>query len=97
MILCGQKNIGLLLNLDAMAEELIETGIMENAQQDTNGIWKSHIDTTQIFSCDETPQFELVYADKEDACWRMYCENRECVTIQSFLSFQVNNRRKIMS
>ena len=41
--------------LDAMAEELIETGIMENAQQDANGIWKSNIDTTQIFSCDETP------------------------------------------
>ena len=55
MILCGQKNIVSLLNLDAMAEELIETDIMENAQQDANGIWKSNIDTTQIFSCDETP------------------------------------------
>lgn len=50
-----------------------------------------------IFNNDETPQFisygidgtsaGLVYAGKGDQCQKMEKENRECVTINPFVSF----------
>ena len=73
---------------------------MTDSEQVEEGIWKGKIDTSRIFNCDETPQFinygvdrtctGLVYAGRGDACQRMYRENRECVTIQPFVSLAGN-------
>ena len=83
-------------HLDALAQELIDAGIMTDSKQVEEGIWNGNIDTSRIFNCDETPQFinygvdgtatGLVYAGRGDACQRIYRENRECVTIQPFVS-----------
>ena len=69
---------------------------MKDNEQIDDGIWKGKIDTSRIFNCDETPQFVnygvdgtstgLVYAGKGEACQKIYRENRECVTIQPFVS-----------
>ena len=84
-------------HLDELAEELIDAGIMTNAEQAEHGVWKGNIDTGRIFNCDETPQFVsygvdgtsagLVYAGKGDSCQEMVRENRECVTVHPFVSF----------
>ena len=47
-------------HLDNLAKELIDAGIMTNAEQDDNGIWRGDIDTSRIFNCDETPQFIIM-------------------------------------
>ena len=44
-------------HLDDLAEELMEAGIMTNAEQLETGIWNGDIDTSRIFNNDETPQF----------------------------------------
>ncbi|XP_065672342.1 uncharacterized protein LOC136090155 [Hydra vulgaris] len=85
------------LHLDALAEELIETGIMTEAVQKGTGVWSGNIDTCRIFNHDETPQFinfgvdgtpaGLVFAAKGETCCKMIRENRECVTIHPLVSF----------
>ncbi|XP_047135496.1 uncharacterized protein LOC124812660 [Hydra vulgaris] len=84
-------------HLDSLAKELVDVGIMINEKMIETGVWNGTVDTCRIFNCDETPQFinygidgttsGLFYAGKGDACQRMYRENRECVTIQPFVSF----------
>ena len=83
-------------HLDALAAELIETGIFTNSTQDEPGKWSGVIDTSRVFNHDETPQFinygingtasGLVFAGRGDRCQQMVNENRECVTILPFVS-----------
>ena len=44
-------------HLDALAAELIKTGIFTNSTQDEPGKWSGVIDTSRVFNHDETPQF----------------------------------------
>ena len=44
-------------HLDALAQELIDTGIFTNAKQIQPGMWTGKIDTTRVYNHDETPQF----------------------------------------
>ncbi|XP_065640013.1 uncharacterized protein LOC136072675 [Hydra vulgaris] len=84
-------------HLDSLAKELVDVGIMINEKMIETVVWNGTVDTCRIFNCDETPQFinygidgttsGLFYAGKGDACQRMYRENRECVTLQPFVSF----------
>ncbi|XP_065659961.1 uncharacterized protein LOC136083927 [Hydra vulgaris] len=84
-------------HLYALAEELIETGIMTKAVQKGIGVYSENIDTCRIFNHDETPQFinfgvdgtpaGLVFAAKRETCCKMIRENRECVTIHPLVSF----------
>ena len=74
-------------HLDALAQELIDTGIFTNAKQ---------IHVTRVYNHDETPQLinygvdgtpnGLVYAGYGDSCKRIMRENRECVTINPVVS-----------
>ena len=83
-------------HLDALAQELIDTGIFTNAKQIQAGMWTGKIDVTRVYNHDETPQFinygvdgtpnGLVYAGYGDSCKRMMQENRECVTINPVVS-----------
>ena len=83
--------------IDALAEELIDAGIMTEPEQVDDGLWEGVIDTSRVFNHDETPQFVnygvdgtpagLVYAGKGEACNKMMRENRECVTVHPFVSF----------
>ena len=83
-------------HLDALAQELIDTGIFINAKQIQPGMWTGKIDTTREHNHDETPQFinygvdgtpnGLVYAGRGESCKKMMRENRECVTINPVVS-----------
>ena len=83
-------------HLDALAQELIDTGIFTNAKQIQPGMWTGKIDTTLVYNHDETPQFisygmdgtlnGLVYAGRGESCKKMMRENRECVTINPVVS-----------
>ena len=44
-------------HLDALAQELIDTGIFTNAEQIQPGVWTGKVDTTRVYNHDETPQF----------------------------------------
>ena len=84
-------------DLDELADELIKSGIMTNAEQCESGEWKGTIDTTRVFNHDDTPQFinfgvdgsvnGLVYAGRGETCQHMVRENRECITVHPFVSF----------
>ena len=84
--------------LDDLAEELIWTGIFTNAKQIEPSVWTDSIDTYRMFSHDEMPQFidygvsssatrALTYCGRGEKCERMKQENRECVTIELYVSF----------
>ena len=83
--------------VDAPAVELVEAGIMTEANKLKSGIWTGNIDTTRIFNQDETPQFVnygvdgtpsgLVFAGKGETCSKLLRENRECITKHPFVSF----------
>ena len=84
-------------HLDDLAEELINLGIFRNACREETGVWIGDIDTSRVFNHDECPQFvnygvdgsgscELVYAAKGETCNRLLRENRECVTLNPFVS-----------
>ena len=83
-------------HLDDLAAELINAGIFTNAKKNGPGEWSGDIDTTRIFNHDETPQFVnygvdgtpkgLVYAEKGGGCKKLIQENRECVSIDPFVS-----------
>ena len=80
--------------LDELANELISTGIYENAMRHDAGVWRGNIATSRIIRHDEMPQFinysidktanGFVFCGKGDACHKLIKENRECVTIQPF-------------
>ena len=84
-------------HIDELAEELQKAGIMENATRERDGVWTGKIDVTRVFNHDETPQFVqygidgtpsgLYFAATGEACQQLIQENRECVTIQPFVSF----------
>ena len=83
-----------------LAEELIDTGIFTNAEQDEPGVWRGDIDVIRMFNHDETPQFinygvdgtpnRLVYAGRGETCNKMKRENRECVTLHPLVSLSGN-------
>ena len=83
-------------HLDELAFELIETGIMMNAENILDGVWSGNINTHRIFNLDETPQFinydvdgsasGLIFTAKGDSCYKMIRENRDCVTIHPMVS-----------
>lgn len=83
--------------VDALAVELVEAGIMTEANKLESGIWTGNIETTCIFNHNETPQFVnygvdgtpsgLVFAGKGETCSQLLHENRECITIHPFVSF----------
>ena len=66
---------------DALARELIDTGIFTNAKQIQPGVWNGKIYTTRMYNQDETPQFinygvdstpnGVVYAGHEESYKRM--------------------------
>ena len=68
-------------HLDALVQELIDTGIFTNAKKIQAGVWTGKIDVTRVYNHDETPQFitygvdgtpdGLVYAGCGDSCKRM--------------------------
>ena len=82
--------------LNALAQELIDTGIFTNAKQIQPGVWTGKIDNTRVYNHDETPQFinygvdgtpnGLVYAGRGVSSKRMMRENRQCVTINPVVS-----------
>ena len=84
-------------HIDDLANELIRLGIFTNAVQESPGKWTGNVDLSRIYNFDETPQFinygvdgtanGLVYAGKGDECKEMIRENRECVTICPFVSY----------
>ena len=73
---------------------------MLNPEKVDEGVWTGDIDTNRIFNHDETPQFinfgvdgtpsGLVYVGKGETCKKMIRENRECVTINPFVSLAGN-------
>lgn len=83
-------------HIDELASELINTGIFKNAEQVSPGKWTGTIDLERVFNHDEMPQFinygvnghanGLVYCGKGDKCERLRKENRECVTLEPFVS-----------
>ena len=84
--------------LDDLAEELIWTGIFTNAKQIEPGICTESIDTSCIFNHDKMPQFidygvsssatrALICCGRGEKCEQMKQENRECVTIKPYVSF----------
>ena len=66
-------------HLDELAFELIENGIMMNAENFLDGVWSGSINTHRIFNHDETPQFinygvngsasGLIFTAKGDSCF----------------------------
>ena len=84
-------------HIDDLANELIRLGIFTNAEQQGPGQWTGRVDRSRIFNFDETPQFVnygvdgtangLVYAGRGEECKEMIRENRECITICPFVSF----------
>ena len=72
-------------HLDELADELINTGIFQQAKQIESGIWEGSVATTHIFNHDKTPQFVnygidgtpsgLIYAARGDPCQKMLREN----------------------
>ena len=84
--------------IDDLAKELIDTGIAKNLKQVQPGEWKGDIDVSRIWAHDETPQFisytssgksrTLVLGCKGEDCAKLIKENRDCVTVQPFSSFQ---------
>ena len=85
-------------HLNELAEELIKTKIFIDAIQLETGVWQGDIDTTRVYNHDETPQFVncgvdgtpncLMYAGQGESCQRMIRQNRECVTVHPFVSFE---------
>lgn len=82
---------------DELAAEMIEIGIFTQARKEEDGVWKGNIDLSRVFNHDEMPQFidygvssnasnELVYCGTGDRCQKMKDVNRECVTIEPFVS-----------
>ena len=83
--------------LDELAEELIKTGIAPNLVQVEPGVWEGDVDTSRIWAHDETPQFinyrqggnsqVPVFGASGEDCQRLIKENRDCVTVHPFSSF----------
>ena len=95
VLACTREHVA--VYLDELAEELISLGIFENAKKISPGVWHGDLDTSRIFNHDEMPQFidygvsssgsrGLVYAAKGEECKRYRDENRECVTIEPYVS-----------
>ena len=83
---------------DDLLEELFWTGIFTNAKQIETGVRTGSVDTSFIFNHDEMPLFidykvsssatrALTYCGRGEKCERMKQENRECVTIKRYVSF----------
>ena len=83
-------------HLDGLAAELENANILCNGKQLEPGVWSGTVDTSRIFNNDETPQFVnygvdgtpsgLVYAEKGSEARKLLQENRECVSIDPFVS-----------
>lgn len=75
---------------------MVTAGIFVEATNLEPSVWSGIIDTTRVFNHDETPQFinygvdgtpnGLAYAARGESCKKMIRENRECVTINPFVS-----------
>ena len=84
-------------HLNELAEELIECNIFIDANQLETGVWQGDLGATRIYNHDETPKFinygadgtpnGLVYAGRGESCQKMIRENRECKTVNHFVSF----------
>ena len=84
-------------HINELAEELMKADIFKDATMQKSGVWSGEIDASRIYNHDETPQFiqygidgtpsGLYYAGKGETCQKLIKENRECVTIQPFVSF----------
>ena len=87
-------------HLNELADELIRLGLFKDAKKIEEGVWEGEIDTGRIYNHDESPQFinygvdgsanNLVYCGKGEECNRLLRENRECVTIEPFVSLSGN-------
>ena len=83
-------------HLDELADELIRNGIFTDAKKVGPSQWEGKIDTSRVINHDETPQFinygvdgaaiGLVYVAKGEPCNKLIKENRECVTIEPFVT-----------
>ena len=84
--------------IDELAGELIEAEIATNMKQVKPGKLTGNIDASRIWAHDETPQFvsynnsgdsqSLVLGAKGEDCSKLIKENRDCLTVQPFSSFQ---------
>ena len=83
---------------DDLLEELFWTGIFTNAKQIETGVRTGSIDTSCIFNHDKMPPFidyrvsssatrALTYCGIGGKCEQVKQENRECVTIKPYVSF----------
>ena len=83
-------------HLDESVQECIDCGIFTNYKKVAPGIWTGALDCSRIFNHDEMPQFinygvngqanGLVFCGKGDKCEKLRKENRQCVTIEPFVS-----------
>lgn len=83
-------------HLDELASELIKIEIFKNAKKIGPGEWSGNIDLTRIFNHGETPQFVnygvdrtptgLVFAGRGSSCKKLIQDNRECISIDPFIS-----------
>lgn len=83
-------------HLDQLADEMQRLRIFTDARHVAPGVWEGKIDTSRVINHDETPQFinygvdgsasALLYAGKGDECKKLLRENRECVTIDPFVT-----------
>ena len=83
-------------HLDELAEECIRLGIFTEHKQEAPGVWTGKVDLSRIYNHDEMPQFlnygvdgqqgGLTYCGRGEKCVKYTRENRECVTIEPFVS-----------
>jgi hypothetical protein len=83
-------------HLDELADECIRLGIFTNSKKISPGVWTGNLDLSRMYNHDEMPQFlnygvdgqngGLVYCGRGDKCVKFIKENRECVTIEPFIS-----------
>ena len=87
-------------HIDELADELVRLGIFTSAKKVGPGKWAGQIDGKRIYNRDETPQFinygidgssrNLYYCGKGEQCQGLINENRECVSIEPFISLDGN-------
>ena len=83
-------------HLDELAEECVRLGIFTDYKKISSGVWSGNLDMSRLYNHDEMPQFlnygvdgqngGLVYCGRGDKCVKYTKENRECVTIEPFIS-----------
>ena len=82
--------------LDQLADEMQRLGDFTDGTYVAPGVWEGKIDMPRIINHDETSQFinycvddsacALLYAAKGDECKKLLFENRDCVTINPFVT-----------